>query len=88
MFTFSQSDRVVNTGHPSDYITLLQNNEDLIVRIFTEERNRLGNIKVRMGIKCTMKHITNFMSGLFDDTIPDEEDEDMELSENHAICLY
>ena len=51
MFTFSQSDRVVNTGHPSDYITLLQNNEDLIVRIFTEERNRLKNIKVRMVIK-------------------------------------
>ena len=52
---------IVPDGMPEedDYITLLQNNEDLITHIFTEERNRLGNIKVRMGIKCTMKRLKN-----------------------------
>jgi len=68
---------MVPDGMPGedDYITLLQNNQTLITNMFSEERKQLGNIKVRMGIKCTMKRITNYMQGLFDKILSDEVDE-------------
>ena len=53
-----------------DQIELINANGDVIKQILQEERQRLGPIKVRLGIFATMRRITDYQQGLFEEILP------------------
>ena len=66
------ADIAIGTPNENDYSALLIGVSTEIQRIIQEERQRLGPIKVRLGIFGTLRRITNFQQGLFDDDFQDD----------------
>src|SRR5581483_8547752 len=61
------ADIAIGTPGEHDYMELLNANSATIQSILQDERDRLGPIKIRMGIFATMRRIINFQEGLFND---------------------
>ena len=60
----------ITTGTPGehDYEETLNANRETIKQILQDEHNRLGPIKVRIGIFGALRRITNYQQGLFEET--------------------
>ena len=54
------ADIPIGTPGEHDQIELINANGDVIKQILQEEREKLGPIKVRLGIFATMRHITDY----------------------------
>src|ERR1044071_3178762 len=63
------ADIPIGTPGEHDQIELINANGDVIKQILQEERERLGPIKVRLGIFGTMRRITDYQQGLFEEIL-------------------
>ena len=63
------ADISIGTPGEHDQIELINANGDVIKQILQEERQRLGPIKVRLGIFGTMRRITDYQQGLFEEIL-------------------
>ena len=63
------ADIPIGTPGEHDQIELINANGDVIKQILQEERERLGPIKVRLGIFATMRRITDYQQGLFEEIL-------------------
>ena len=63
------ADIPIGTPGEHDQIELINANGDVIKQILQEERERLGLIKVRLGIFATMRRITDYQQGLFEEIL-------------------
>src|ERR1044071_8437501 len=63
------ADIPIGTPGEHDQIELINANGDVIKQILQEERQRLGPIKVRLGIFGTMRRITDYQQGLFEEIL-------------------
>ena len=59
----------IGTPSEHDQIELINANGDVIKQIIQEERERLGPIKVRLGIFGTMRRITDYQQDLFEEIL-------------------
>src|SRR2546423_13818462 len=59
----------IGTPGKHDQIELINANGDVIKQILQEEREKLGPIKVRLGIFATMRRITDYQQGLFEEIL-------------------
>ena len=63
------ADIPIGTPGEHDQIELINANGDVIKQILQEEREMLGPIKVRLGIFGTMRRITDYQQGLFEEIL-------------------
>ena len=63
------ADIAIGTPGEFDQVELLNANNQVIKQIIQDERQRLGPIKVRIGIYATMRHMTDYQQGLFEENI-------------------
>ena len=63
------ADIPIGTPGEHDQIELINANGDVIKQILQEEREKLGPIKVRLGIFATMRRITDYQQGLFEEVL-------------------
>src|ERR1044072_6751029 len=63
------ADIPIGTPGEHDQIELINANGNVIKQILQEERERLGPIKVRLGIFGTMRRITDYQQGLFEEIL-------------------
>src|ERR1700742_2874949 len=68
------ADIAIGTPNEYDYSALLIGTSAEIERIMQDELQRLGPIKVRLGIFVTMRRLVNWQKYLFKEHIPDEND--------------
>src|ERR1051325_10284313 len=63
------ADIPIGTAGEHDQIELINANGDVIKQILQEERERLGPIKVRLGIFETIRRIKDYQQGLFEEVL-------------------
>ena len=61
------ADIAIGTPGEDDYALFLSAHSQTIQNILRDERNRLGSIKVRIGIFVTLRRIESYQEGLFGD---------------------
>jgi len=61
------ADIAIGTPGEDDYALFLSAHSQTIQNILQDERNRLGSIKVRIGIFVTLRRIESYQEGLFGD---------------------
>src|SRR3954454_14430377 len=63
------ADIPIGTSGEHDQIELINANGEVIKQILQDERQRLGPIKIRLGIFATMSHMSDYQQGLFDEIL-------------------
>ncbi|CAB4408607.1 unnamed protein product [Rhizophagus irregularis] len=77
------ADIAIGTPGEHDYSSFLTAHSQTIQNILRDERNRLGSIKVRIGIFATIRRLDSYLEGLFGDGNFSEDDR-VDISKNHA----
>ncbi|GBC44997.2 uncharacterized protein LOC114537920 [Rhizophagus irregularis DAOM 181602=DAOM 197198] len=68
------ADIAIGTPGEHDYASFLTAHSQTIQNILQDERNRLGSIKVRIGIFATIRRLDSYLEGLFGDGNFSEDD--------------
>ncbi|GET50790.1 hypothetical protein RIR_jg27311.t2 [Rhizophagus irregularis DAOM 181602=DAOM 197198] len=68
------ADIAIGTPGEHDYTSFLTAHSQTIQNILQDERNRLGSIKVRIGIFATIRRLDSYLEGLFGDGNFSEDD--------------
>ncbi|GET51323.1 uncharacterized protein LOC114537920 [Rhizophagus irregularis DAOM 181602=DAOM 197198] len=68
------ADIAIGTPGEHDYASFLTAHSQTIQNILRDERNRLGSIKVRIGIFATIRRLDSYLEGLFGDGNFSEDD--------------
>ncbi|CAB4416066.1 unnamed protein product [Rhizophagus irregularis] len=68
------ADIAIGTPGEHDYSSFLTAHSQTIQNILKDERNRLGSIKVRIGIFATIRRLDSYLEGLFGDGNFSEDD--------------